>query len=203
MSLRPSRQQPTGLTTSAKFGSDVKMSANEMWCAVSAPGDKKVFVYNRHDIVPDEIRTKGFTGDGSTVAFVLPPEWTETSSDEELYIRVSGSDYMATRDYTYNPNTKTITFATAPVNNSDISVTYFGGWKFIESFTGNEDDWGKTIDIDSQGRYLIIGVPNRSTVGSDSTSKMGAVEIKTRHWQCFIGDGTTKAFTVDTPSVGI
>ena len=194
--------QPTGLTTSAKFGSDVKMSANELWCVVSAPGDKKVFVYHRPDWSSPETRTEGFTGDGSTASFVLPPEWIEPDSEEQLYIRISGADYMATRDYTYNPNTKTITFATAPVNNSDISVTYFGGWKFIETFTGNEDDWGKTIDIDSQGRYLIIGVPNRSTVGSDSTSKMGAVEIKTRHWQCFIGDGTTKEFTVDTPSVG-
>jgi hypothetical protein len=194
--------QPAGLTTSAKFGSDVRMSANELWCVVSAPGDKKVFVYKRDWSSENEVRTKGFTGDGSTTTFGLDSWWDEAQSPEELYMRISGVDMMATRDYTYNVNSKTITFTTAPAAASDISVTYLSGWRQVDSFSGTSDDWGKTLDIDGQGRYIIIGTPNRSTVGSDSTSKMGAVEIKSRHWEAFIGDGTTKAFTVDTPTLG-
>jgi len=191
--------QPLGLTTSAKFGTDVKMSANELWCVVSAPGDKKVFVYNRVYAKPDAILTQTFIGDGSDTTFTLTSLGSPGSA-EELYIRIGGTDYVAGRDYTYNPITKVITFTTAPVASSDISVTSLGGWRLVETFTGTDTDYGKTISIDSQGRHITIGSPNRSTVGDDSTSRMGAVEVKTRHWQCFVGDGTTKTFTAEGSS---
>jgi hypothetical protein len=200
--LPGSLHQPPGLTTSAKFGSKVKMSANEMWCAVSAPGDKKVFVYNRKDPTPTEIRTEGFTGDGSTTSFVLPSFWGEPSSAPELYVRVNGVDYMATRDYEYNYGTYTIEFTTAPANGADIGVTYLGGWCLQTTHTGTTDDEGTSIDIDAQGRTLIIGAPNTTTVGDVSTTNMGAVKVNTRHYQSFVGDGTTKAFTVDTATIG-
>lgn len=189
--------QPAGLTTSAKFGSTVKMSANELWCAVSAPGDKKVFLYNRMLRLNSGESTYNTTGDGSTTTFVLDSWWGKITSAAELYIRLDSNDQMATRDFTYNAVTRTITFTSAPTSGTTISIAYLGGWRLAETFTGTTTDYGASISLDSNGRHLVIGAPNTTTVGDVSITNMGAAEIKTRHWQCFTGDGITKAFTVD------
>ena len=194
--------QPSTLGANAAFGTKVRMSANGQWCLVSAPGDKEVYVYHRALGTSDENLQQGFTGDGSTTSFVLDLSYHNVNSPSELYVRVQGVDMVANRDYNYDPSTRTITFVTPPATGKQISVSHVDGWTMVEKITGTLNGYGASIDIDSNGRYIVIGDPNESTVGPDSTTRMGSVDILSRHYESFVGDGTTASFTVSTLDVG-
>jgi len=195
--------QPTTLGSNAKFGTNVKMSANGEWCVVSAPGDKKVFIYHlAHGNDNDETATQSFIGDGSTTQWTLDTNFDDASVTEELYIRIEGNDLIAGRDYTYNLGTRTITFTTAPSTDHSISVTFLRGWSLVDERSSTIEGYGSSIDIDSQGNYIVIGDPNRDTVAPDSTTNMGSIDILARHYEVFIGDGSTKEFTVSTADIG-
>lgn len=194
--------QPTGLSSSAKFGTKVKMSANGQWCIVNAPGDKKVFVYHAALGKPLEDLQQGFLGDGSTTAFSLDLSYHPVNLASELYVRVQGLDQVATRDYSYNATTRTVTFSTAPTSGQAVSISFIGGWRLVDTIIGTLDNFGDAMDIDSNGHYIVVGDPNQSTVGEDSTSRMGSVNVYSRHSEVFVGDGTTKAYSVTTADVG-
>ena len=69
------------------------MSANELWCAVSAPGDKKVFLYNRMLIESSTGEsTYSTTGNGSQTQCVLDSWWAKINSSSELYIRINSTE---------------------------------------------------------------------------------------------------------------
>ena len=195
--------QPTGLSASAKFGTKVKMSANGQWCLVSAPGDKKVFVYHRALGTGSETLQQPFTGDGSTTSFILDLSYHNINKAEELYVRVQGQDQVANRDYSYNSTTRIITFTTAPAVGKAISVSDVHGWVMNDTIIGTIDGFGNSLDIDACGRYVVIGNPNQSTVGADSTTRMGSVEVYSRHYESFTADGTSKDFQLTTGDIGM
>ena len=195
--------QPTGLTSSAKFGTKVKMSANGQWCIVSAPGDKKVFVYHRAQGTNAESLQQEFIGDGSTTSFILDASYRHLNKAEELYVRIQGVDMIANRDYSYNGTSRTITFTVAPAVGKSISVSDVHGWVMNHSITGTIAGFGNSLDIDACGKYIVIGNPNESVVGADSVTRMGSVEVYARHYEAFTGDGTTKDFQVTTSDIGM
>lgn len=187
--------QPTDLSAGDKFGTKVKMSANGQWCLVTAPGKKKVYIYtlNKADRSVEALK-----GDGSTTTFVLTSDFDSAGFVENLYVKVGGTDLVAGRDYSWELSTRTITFTTAPSNNVDITVRTMDTWLQVDSITGTTDGFGSSVAIDGQGKVIAISDPNRSTVGDDSTTRGGAVNLYYRHYQNFTADGTSKEFQLDT-----
>ena len=192
--------QPGELSTGDRFGEKVKMSANGKWCLVTAPGKKKVYIYAIQNY---DSYTQNLRGDGSTTAFVLQSDFENAGSSEQIYVRQGGTDLVASRDYTWDNATQTITFTTAPGNNVDLVVRTMTTWRLVDTITGTTDGFASAVSIDSNGKIIAISNPNESVVGEDSTTRMGAVNLYYRHYQNFVADGATKEFTLDTAGTGV
>ena len=176
------------------------MSANGKWCLVTAPGKKKVYIYAIQNY---DSYTQNLRGDGSTTAFVLQSDFENAGSSEQIYVRQGGTDLVASRDYTWDNATQTITFTTAPGNNVDLVVRTMTTWRLVDTITGTTDGFASAVSIDSNGKIIAISNPNESVVGEDSTTRMGAVNLYYRHYQNFVADGATKEFTLDTAGTGV
>lgn len=187
--------QPSGLSTGDRFGEKVKMSANGFWCLVTAPGQKKVYIYT---LRKHTLEVTNFKGDGSTTSFVLTSEFDKANRSEQLYIKQGGTELVAERDFTYDSSTQTVTFTSAPGNNVDVVVRLSETWSHVDTITGTIDGFGSAVGIDGNGKVIAISNPNESTVGEDSTTRMGTVNLYYRHYQNFVADGVNREYTLDS-----
>ena len=90
--------EPNGNTSAIGFGSTVKISQNEQWMYVSAPGANNVYAYGRVDTPAESIE---YTADGTTSAYNYST-WIDINPGEplQLVVTVNNALLVLNTDYT-------------------------------------------------------------------------------------------------------
>ena len=122
-------------------------------------------------------------------------------------VRVDTGIYRPNIDYTFDPNTKVLTFVTVPAPTSAILIEAQSYFKYVDTITVPGLDanarFGSTISCTIDGRQVLIGAPNQTV---NSAVQAGAVYVFDRNVQKFINTATATnpVFTVlGTPAAPV
>lgn len=193
--LRPSIR-PAGLNASDQFGYSLTMSGNGRHLFVGAPGKNTVYAYTIVEI--PTISKKVFTVVGAsgsaTKNYALG--FTPISAESLSVVDEGGRVYLPNVDWTLSGST--IQFVANVLENYQIVVRQLDYFTLVNTIAGSGsssgDKFGNAIDVDDQGRNLIIGAPNATV---SSVSNAGEAYVFAQLVQKFAGDGTTTAFTTE------
>lgn len=195
--IRRPTLRPSGLGSSAKYGTSIAMSGNGRYLFVGSPGENKVYAYTLVTIPLSSVQVHTITSSGSAGPYALG--FTPISIESINIVDENGKVYLPTKDFTLS--TKNITFSSAPSASLKIIVRqqdYFALSDTLEPFDAmTGDNYGFSVDCDYSGRNVIIGAPDANVADSTSTviSGAGEVSIQSQVVQQFSGNGSTKAFT--------
>ena len=153
------------------FGSTVKLSANERWLYISAPGANTIYAYNRVD-VPDQYVT--YVGDGTTTIFNYSDSIiVDYNYPDQLLVNVN--NLLLTYGVDYILTSTSVQFNVAPGANNKIiirrintkqldSTTYYNitqdsttGFGSGAEFTVNNTRGEYTISITATGIDYNVG----------------------------------------------
>ena len=189
-----------GIASGAQFGTQIKISKDDRYMFVSAPGTNTVYVYALNDIATNKNSIDNISGDGITATFTL--NFTPLSVNS-IYLQDNlGKTYFPYLDYTLSGNN--ITFTSIPANGLKVVVRQETHYQLIETITGSDsmsgDRFGESIDIDNSGRTLVVGAPYAEVANSASTVYQDAGEAYVFNMtvEAFSCNGTTKSFTTET-----
>jgi hypothetical protein len=118
-----------------------------------------------------------FTGDGSTVDFLLDSWLYTVTNIDSFVVRVNGTLQRPYIDYEFNPDsnelTKDLKFTTAPANGDIIDVTSTTYWRYCDviSAAGLPADakFGISVTTSTDGQQIIIGANRDNVDVVDST----------------------------------
>lgn len=145
---------------------NVKFSKDGSKIIAGAPGENRVYIFERTNNVDSFTTTDTFTGDGSTTTF------TASANVNEKIVTVNGDLQYLNTDYTVSNDE--ITFTTAPVTSANIQIKSGQDWKLIATINGSAStEFGYVTDADESGDNIIIGAPAENT----NYSNEGAVYI--------------------------
>ena len=188
--------RPSGLVSSAKYGTSVVMSGNGRYLFVGAPGENKIYSYTLVNIPLSSVVSSTITSNGGTNYSI---NFTPISQESLSVVDENGKVYLPNKDFTWSGTQ--IVFASGPSASLQIVVRqldYFAFSSMLDPYDNmSGDDYGFAIDCDYSGRNVIIGAPNADVANSDSTviANAGEVSIQSQAVQQFAGNGSTKAFT--------
>jgi hypothetical protein len=141
------------------FGSAVKISSDERWMYISAPGANKIYAYSRVD-VPEQHVT--YIANGTTSSFNYSNSIMINSAyPDQLLVTLNNSLQTYGIDYTLTETS--VEFTSTPVNNNKIvirrritkqldSTTYFGVTQNSTSGSG----LGATFTVNNtRGNYIV------------------------------------------------
>jgi len=101
------------------FGSAVKISANERWMYISAPGQNEIYAYNRVDIPEQSV---SYVGDGTTTEFNYYNNIViNTAQPDQLLVIVN--NVLQTYGVDYTLSGISVNFTSAPINNNKIIIS--------------------------------------------------------------------------------
>lgn len=255
---------PSSTPGAGEFGYSVAMSLDERWMYIGAPGLNSVHAYGR---VTWQNQTVKARSDGSTTAYDIGQS-IQIDLDTQIRVFVNGALQTLGVDYTVSVDLTTVTFATAPAEDSlveinrisqvelevdgiqdtfslnesfftvqniysfnvtvdgvlqrpNIDYTFDTGtfdlvfevapgadttaivyaqsyFEYVDTLTvsglGASDRFGQSISCSTDGRQVIVGVPNRTV---DTLTEAGSVVIFDRNVQRFIvTDATENTYTV-------
>ena len=190
-----------GISTAALYGTQVKISSDDRYLFVSAPGTNTVYVYALVSIPTAKQQVYEITGNASNTTFTL--DFTPISIES---IRVKdglGKTYVPYVDYTLSDADITFTSGT-PASGLKIVVRERDYYAFVDSFSGSDsvtgDKFGESIDIDNSGRTIVVGAPYAEVANSSSTvfTDAGEAYVFSMSVEVVTGNGTTKSFTTET-----
>jgi hypothetical protein len=187
----------TGTNDADKFGYSVAISDDERWMYISAPADNKIYAYNKVNV---QTQSLTFTGDGTTLSFVIEPTIQVDASDgtAQTQIKVTRNTLEQTAgvDYTVltSNDIQSVIFTTAP-NLDDVIVisrresqsfnptVLTTNFSFTTLFTAS-DIYSMTVVQDS---VLLRPFFDYTVVGSDivltSGISSGTLTINAKtHW---------------------
>ena len=113
-----------------EFGYSVTVSADERWMYVGEPGKNRVHAYGLVDWQDQFIRVRS---DGATVVYNIA-DTIQINANTQLIVRVDDTVQTLGVDYTVAGDFSSITFATAPAENSLIDISRIG----IKEIDGQE-----------------------------------------------------------------
>lgn len=168
--------------STANFGKSVKISNNEQWMYVSAPGSNKIYAYNRIDIPEQRV---AYTTDGSTVSFNYDDAIKISASEpEQLAVTINSIMQQYPADYTLSNGN--VEFTSVPDSNNRVEIVRCREVKYIGD--------GSTTDF-NLAQYLYTAADIDSfTVAVD--------DVLQRPYIDYTFDGmTTEVVFVTAPSL--
>jgi hypothetical protein len=126
--------------------------------------------------------------------------FTATNIDS-FSVQVGGVLYRPNIDYTFDENTKTLTFApgSEPAADADVLINSQGYFKYVNTLTVDGlaagARFGHSVSCSTDGRQVLIGTPNQTV---DGKTQAGAVHVFDRNVQKFIyeSDSSSTSITV-------
>jgi hypothetical protein len=110
---------PDHYNDSYNFGSAVKISNDEQWVYISAPGANQVYAYGRVDV---PVQTVSYVGNGTTNTFDYSGSiMVDPAYPDQLVVIVNNTEQIYGVDYTQNSTA--IQFTSAPIVNSTITIS--------------------------------------------------------------------------------
>jgi hypothetical protein len=102
-----------------KFGSSVKVSQDEKWMYISAPGGNKVYAYGLVNVESQSIR---YTGDGVTATFTYVNDIViDSVYPEQLQVYLGGNQQVYGQDYIITSNL--VQMFTPPTNGQILTIS--------------------------------------------------------------------------------
>jgi len=172
--------QILGRNSAGRFGHSIAISNNEQYMAIGSPSRNSntgmVHVYGYNSVDPAQEKTVTVTGNGSTTyALGFSPQ----TQDSILVVDDQGTYYIPRIDFTVSGSN--IVF-TSNFNSPRVAtVTQKSYWSPIESITATNsntgDQFGHSVDIDAEGRTIVVGAPYADIADSTSTVYTDAVKF--------------------------
>ena len=179
-----------------EYGYSIAISNDQQYMVVGSPGANICYIYKLNTITST---TKTITGNGNTTyALGFTPV-----NAESILVQTSGQVYIPNLDYTVTGSN--ITFTSAVLSGTDPIVTENTHYTQIATITGSDtvaaDRFGHSVDIDQNGRTIIVGAPDADVVDSTSTliANAGEVYIFSNTVEAFVANGTQTDFATTNP----
>jgi hypothetical protein len=207
-------------SSSVAFGSATKLSANERWLYVSAPGANEVYAYNKIDV---PLQGVTYVADGTTTTFNYSNHvMIDYNNHEQLLVTVNNT--IQTFGVDYNLSATSVQFSSAPVAPNQIkiqrrtikqldSTTYFGVTQNSTTATGSGATFTVTntrgdyeVSITAPGTGYIVGeqltisytqVDPAGSVANNMTITVNAVVSGGITEFTVTGNGVSNATTFD------
>ena len=181
-----------------EFGYSTAISHNENYIIIGAPGVDTVYLFAKTYIAPDDEQITQVTGTGATTyAIGFTPVDGQASN---ILVQSNIRPYIPKIDYDVSGSN--IIF-TSPLNET-VSVTQKTHYRRVGpnlegSNVSSGDRFGHSVDIDAEGRTVVIGSPYADIADSSSTvhTDAGEVYVYTNTVEAFIADGTSKTYTTN------
>lgn len=162
---------PYGLDAGGKFGSAIALSDDGSWLAVGQPeiDGGYVYLYQLRERISLPPFTQTFTGDGSTVSFLLTGLAASPEDVDSIEITLDGENYpyISLEDgssINWTLSGGSVVFSVAPSNGIDIDITVFRGTP-VQEFVGDGITDAFTLTGDNAGvsspyqlKILISGI---------------------------------------------
>ena len=205
----------SGLAPGHKFGSAVAASTDGKWLAVGAPGNNRVYVYERVTVPFDSFTTVGGAQlNQGLVASAIGKNLTAI----DVSITLNSKLLVPYVDYTLNdPIINTVNHGSGvgdwidsivlnvlPGANDAVVITYQSYYKYVTDFSNSENSgsFGASLSFSEDGRQLIVGAPTLDkTINGVTYTSMGAAYIYERSVETFIANGTTASYTLENSPV--
>ena len=136
-------------------------------------------------------QSKTFFPDTATTGFVVEDIYT-IDSIYSFSVYVNDELKRPFWDYTYDNNTKTITFTSGVTGTVLVNSTSY--WKLVDTITGTTDTrFGNSVSTTTDGRQVIIGAPNST---AETKTEAGNVQVYDRSVERFqVTDSTQDEYT--------
>lgn len=185
-----------------EFGHSIAISYNENYIVVGAPGANIAYVYAKRYIDPANNKTKGLTGDGATSTWALGFTPYGTYS---ILVQSATRPYIPNVDYSVSG--ANIIFTTPLAENVSITqkTHYVPTTTIVGSDVQSGDNFGHTVDIDEEGRTIVVGSPYADIADSSSVlqTDAGEVYVFANTVEAYTADGTSKTYnTTNIPTAG-
>lgn len=192
--------QILGRNSAGRFGHSIAISNNEKYMAVGSPSRSSntgmVHVYGYNTVDPTNEKTVTINGTG-TATYALG--FTPATTDSILVVDDQGTYYIPRIDF--NVSGSNIVF-TSNFNSPRVAtVTQKSYWSPVESITGSNsntgDQFGHSVDIDAEGRTIVVGAPYADIADSTSTvyTDAGEVYVYNNTVEAFVANGTQTTVT--------
>ena len=201
------------------FGSAVKISNDERWMYISAPGANQVYAYGRVDV---PVQTVSYVGDGTTSTFNYSDSIiVDPAYPDQLVVVVNNTEQVYGVDYTQNSTA--IQFTSAPVISSTITISQrtlaqfdsgtvfsLSDYLYTVASANTYDSFTVTVDGVLQRPYIdytfSAGTLTLTTSGTQVRVISGAVGA---YWQYVatlasdtVADGAELGTSITTDSLG-
>ena len=133
-----------GDSSTSRFGEAVSISPNSNWIYVGAPGNEKVYTYQRVDY---EQQTYDFFGDGSTTIFDIS-DYITVADETQVAININNISKVAVDDYSLTSGI--LTFEDPPRDGAKIEIT--------RVYTYQADGDGSTVAYDISSIYHATSI---------------------------------------------
>lgn len=147
---------------------------------VAAPAAGSTIVIRRNSLLKLDTSTP-------VLSYALGTSLYTATTINSFSVYVNDSLQRPGIDYSFNSGTQTITFATLPTANSNITIRAQWYWQYVDSITvsglSSSDRFGHSVKTGNSGRQLVVGAPNASV---DGETQAGAVYVFDRSVQRFI-----------------
>ena len=134
----------SGDSTTSRFSQAVAISPNSKWIYVGAPGNEKVYTYQRRDYEQQEYE---FLGDGSTIVFNID-EYITVDDETQVAVNIDNIIQVPVTDFTVSGSQ--ITFTEAPKDGARVEM--------VRKYTWQEEGDGVTTTYDISSIYHATSI---------------------------------------------
>ena len=133
-----------GDSTASEFGKSVAISPNSKWIFVGAPGDEKVYTYQRREYEQQEHE---FLGDGTTTIFDIS-DYITVDDETQISMNIDNIIQVAVTDYTLSSGI--LEFVKAPKLGSRVEI--------VKNYTYQAEGNGSTVNYDISKIYHATSI---------------------------------------------